>query len=65
MNAEDALLAQEEKPKKRKVWMIPNKTKGTRRSRRDERRPKPPGGRFTSFTLLTALVDQVLIQIKD
>ena len=32
--------------------------------RRDERRPKPPGGRFTSFTPLTAPVDQVLMQIK-
>ena len=26
---------------------------------------KPPIGRFTSFTLLTALIDQVLMQIKD
>ena len=33
--------------------------------RRDERHPKPPEGRFTSFTPLTALVDQVLMQIKD
>ena len=33
--------------------------------RRDEHRPKPPGGRFTSFTPLTAPVDQVLMQIKD
>ena len=31
----------------------------------DERRPKPLGGRFTSFTPLTAPVDQVLMQIKD
>ena len=29
------------------------------------RRPKPLGGRFTSFTPLTALIDQVLMQIKD
>ena len=34
-------------------------------NRRDERRPKPLGGRFTSFTPLMALVDQVLMQIKD
>ena len=27
--------------------------------------PKPMGGRFTSFTPLTALIDQVLMQIKD
>ena len=33
--------------------------------RRDERRPKPPGGRFTSFTPLNAPIDQVLMQIKD
>ena len=49
--------------------MIPDKTKGARRprtgNRQDERRPKPPRGRFTSFTPLTTPVDQVLIQIKD
>ncbi|XP_065626373.1 uncharacterized protein LOC136066258 [Quercus suber] len=33
--------------------------------RRDERRPKPPGGRFTSFTPLNAPIGQVLMQIKD
>ena len=33
--------------------------------RRDERRAKPSGGRFTSFTPLTVLIDQVLMQIKD
>ena len=33
--------------------------------RRDKRRPKPLGGRFISFTPLTALIDQVLMQIKD
>ncbi|XP_023908603.2 uncharacterized protein LOC112020273 [Quercus suber] len=32
---------------------------------RDERRSKPPGGRFTSFTPLTAPIDQVIMQIKD
>ena len=31
----------------------------------DERRPKPPRGRFTSFTPLNAPIDQVLMQIKD
>ena len=31
----------------------------------EERRPKPQGGRFMSFTPLTALIDQVLMQIKD
>ena len=33
--------------------------------RRDEKRSKPPGGRFTSFTPLNAPLDQVLMQIKD
>ena len=33
--------------------------------RQDERRPKPLRGRFTSFTPLTAPIDQVLMQIKD
>ena len=33
--------------------------------RKDERRPKPLGGRFISFTPLTASIDQVLMQIKD
>ena len=33
--------------------------------RRDERRSKPSGGRFTSFTPLIAPIDQVLMQIKD
>ena len=35
------------------------------RDKRDERCPKTPGGRFTSFTQLNALIDQVLMQIKD
>ena len=33
--------------------------------RRNERRSKPPGGRFTSFTPLNAPLDQVLMKIKD
>ena len=33
--------------------------------RRDDRRSKPPTGRFISFTPLTAPIDQVLMQIKD
>ena len=31
----------------------------------DDRRSKPPTGRFTSFIPLTAPIDQVLMQIKD
>jgi len=33
--------------------------------RREDRHFKPPTGRFTSFTSLTALIDQLLMQIKD
>ena len=32
---------------------------------REDRRSKPPAGKFTNFTPLTAPIDQVLIQIKD
>jgi len=35
------------------------------RERREDGRFKPPTGGFTSFTPLTALIDQVLMQIKD
>ena len=69
MNAEDALLAREEKPKKRERQDDTRQDQGRKKARtgdqRDERHPKPPGGRFTSFTPLTAPVDQVLMQIKD
>ena len=33
--------------------------------RREDRHSKPPIRRFTSFTSLTAPIDQVLMQIKD
>ncbi|XP_065634486.1 uncharacterized protein LOC136069655 [Quercus suber] len=69
MNAEDALQAREEKPRKRERQEDARPDQGRKRprtrDRRDERRSKPPGGRFTSFTPLTALIDQVLMQIKD
>ena len=35
------------------------------RERREDRRSKPPTGKFTSFTPLTTPIDQVLMQIKD
>ncbi|XP_065639025.1 uncharacterized protein LOC136071528 [Quercus suber] len=69
MNAEDALLAWEEKPRKREQQADVQQDQGQKRprtgDRRDERRPKPSGGRFTSFTPLNAPIDQVLMQIKD
>ena len=69
MNAEEALSAREEKLKKREkqddIQQEQGRKKARMGNRRDERRPKPLGGRFTSFTPLMALVDQVLMQIKD
>ena len=68
MNAEDALLAREERPKKRERQDT-RQNKGRKMARtgerRDDRRFKPPASRFTSFTLLTTPIDQVLMQIKD
>ena len=69
MNVEDALVAWEEKPRKRERQEDTQQDQGRKKARtgdqRDERRSKPLGGRFTSFTPLTALIDQVLMQIKD
>ena len=69
MNAKDALLAREEKPRKRERLEDARQDQGRKKprigDRRDERRPKPPGGRFMSFTPLNAPLDQVLMQIKD
>ena len=69
MNAEDALLAREERPMKRERQEDTRQDQGRKKARtgdrRDERRPKPLGGRFMSFIPLTAPIDQVLMQIKD
>ena len=69
MNTEDALLAKEEKPRKRERLEDTQQDQGWKKprtgDRRDERHPKPPGGRFTNFTPLNAPLDQVLMQIKD
>ena len=69
MNAEDALLAREEKPRKRERLEDTRQDQGRKKprtgDRRDERRPKPLGGRFTNFTPLNTPLDQVLMQIKD
>ena len=69
MNAEDALLAHQEKPRKRERQEDTRQDKGRKIARtgdrRDERRSKPLKGRFTSFTPLNAPIDQVLMQIKD
>ena len=69
MNAEDALLAREEKPKKRERQEDTRQDRGRKVTRtgdqHDEKRSRPPTGRFTNFTPLTAPIDQVLMQIKD
>ena len=69
MNAEDALLAREERPKRRErqedTWQDQGRKKARTGDRMDERHPKSLGGKFMSFTQLTAPIDQVLMQIKD
>ena len=69
MNAEDALLAREEKPRKKERQKDTRQDQGRKKARtgdrKDERCSKPLGGRFTSFTPLTTPIDQVLMQIKD
>ena len=61
MNVEDALLAREEKPRKRERQEKAQRDQGSKRprtgERRDEGRSKPPGGRFMSFTPLTAPIE--------
>ena len=72
MNAEDTLLAREEKPKKMERQEDTRQDprggggkKARTRDWRDERHSKPSGGRFISFNPLTNPIDQVLMQIKD
>ncbi|XP_050277744.1 uncharacterized protein LOC126719207 [Quercus robur] len=69
MNVKDALLAREEKPKKREKQEDVQHDSGRKMARigerRDDRRSKPLIRRLTNFTLLTASIDQVLIQIKE
>ena len=65
MNAEDTLLAREDKPRKRERLEDACQDQGRKKprmgDRRDERRSKPPGGRFTNFTPLNGPLDQVLM----
>ena len=65
MKAEDALLAREDKPKKRKRQEDTRQDRGLKVARtgerQDDRRSKPPTERFTSFTPLTAPINQVLM----
>ena len=65
MNAEDALLARDDKPKKRERQEDTRLDSGQKMARigerREDRRSRPPTGKFASFTLLTAPIDQVLM----
>ena len=69
MNMEDPLLAQKENPKKRERQEDVRLDKGRKMARteerREDRRSKPPVGKFTNFTPLMASTNQVLMQIKD
>ena len=69
MNMEDVLLASDEKPRTRERQEDTRQDKRRKVARtedqRDERCPRPPTGKFTNFTLLTAPIDQVLMQIKE
>ena len=65
MNAEDTLLAREDRLRKRERLEDACQDQGRKKprtgDRRDERRSKPPGGRFTNFTPLNGPLDQVLM----
>nr|XP_023914743.1 uncharacterized protein LOC112026289 [Quercus suber] len=69
MNAKDTLLIRDKKPRKRErqegTWQDQERKRPRTGERRDDGCPKPPRRRFTSFTLLNAPIDQVLMQIKD
>ena len=61
MNAEDALLARKERPKKRERQEDTRQDRGRKMARtgerKDDRCSKPPTGKFTSFTPLTTPID--------
>ena len=69
MNAEDTLLAREEKPKKKERREEARQDRGRKIAgtgdKKEDRHFKPPTGRFTSFIPLNTPIDQVLMQIKD
>ena len=69
MNAENALLAREEKPKKRDRQEDVRQERGRKmnrtRDRWEDRHSKLPTERFINFIPLTTLIDQVLMPIKD
>ena len=68
MNAEDALLAREEKPEKRErqedIWQDRGQKMARTREWREDRQSKPPTRKLMSFSPLATPIDQVLMQIK-
>ncbi|XP_030936335.1 uncharacterized protein LOC115961500 [Quercus lobata] len=68
-NAEDAMIFQGGKPKKRERQDYPRPDRGRKSTqmsdRKDDRRSRPPPGRTINFTPLNTPLDQVLMQIKD
>ena len=69
MNAEDAMIAWEGRPKKRERQDGPCLNKGRKSARtsdrKDSRRSRPLPGRKMNFTPLNTPLDQVLMQIRD
>ncbi|XP_065621575.1 uncharacterized protein LOC136064144 [Quercus suber] len=68
MNAEDALLAREERPKKRERRRHapgPRAEKTKDRGQKGRQTPKTPKWKVHKFHPLNAPIDQVLMQIKD
>ena len=65
MNVEDALLAHENKPRKRERQEDTRQDKGSKMARTgeqwDDKRFKPLTGTFSSFTPFTTPIDQVLM----
>ena len=69
MNAEDAMIAWGDGPKKRERQDGPCPNKGRKSARtsdrKDNRRSRPLPRRKMNFTPLNTRVDQVLMQIRD
>ena len=69
MNAEDSMIARGGRPKKREKHDDPRPNRGRNLARtsdkKDDKRLRPPLGRIANFTPLNALLNQVLMQIRD
>ncbi|XP_030940026.1 uncharacterized protein LOC115964945 [Quercus lobata] len=69
MNAEDAMIAQGGRPKKRERQKDHRQDRGRKSAwtndRSDDKRSKPPLGRTVNFTPLNTPLDQVLMHIRN